>query len=79
MIRSSVNASQTLNGNVLISALSAEMAGYKAIGWADPTIIQYFLTPGKPGYIKYPNLTLVSFKRAAEGILSPASITAIGI
>lgn len=78
-ITSSVNTSQTLSGNTLISALSAEMAGYKAIGWADQTIIQYFLTPGKPGYIKYPKLNRLTFTKAAKGILSPASIASVRI
>jgi hypothetical protein len=72
-----VNTSQSLKGNILISALSAEMAGYKAIGWADSTVMQYFLNPGKPGYIKYPNLTKSDFVKAADGILSPASIKSI--
>lgn len=71
------NTSQSLRGNILISALSAEMAGYKAIGWADSTVMQYFLNPGKPGYIKYPNLTKSDFVKAADGILSPASISSI--
>lgn len=71
------NTSQSLKGNILISALSAEMAGYKAIGWADSTVMQYFLNPGKPGYIKYPNLTKSDFVKAADGILSPASISSI--
>jgi hypothetical protein len=53
------------------------MAGYKAIGWADSTVMQYFLNPGKPGYIKYPNLTKSDFVKAADGILSPASISSI--
>jgi len=73
------NTSQSLKGNTLISALSAEMAGYKAIGWADSTIMQYFLNPGKPGYIKYPNLTKSDFVKAANGILSPASISSISV
>jgi hypothetical protein len=77
LITANVNTSQTLTGNVLISALSAEMAGYKAIGWADQTVIQYFLTPGKPGYIKYPKLSRATFSKAAEGILSPASIAGV--
>lgn len=71
------NTSQSLVGNTLISALSAEMAGYKAIGWADSTVIQYFLTPGKPGYIKYPNLNRRDFAKAAKGILSPISIITV--
>jgi hypothetical protein len=74
---SASNTSQSLTGNTLISALSAEMAGYKAIGWADSTVIQYFLTPGKPGYIKYPNLTKSDFVKAADGILSPVNIASI--
>ena len=64
----------SLIGSALIAALSAEMAGYKATKWADQTIINYFLTPGKPGYIKYPGLTKNQFIKAANGILAPASL-----
>ena len=64
----------SLIGSALIAALSAEMAGYKATKWADQTIINYFLTPGKPGYIKYPGLTKNQFIKAAKGILAPASL-----
>jgi hypothetical protein len=63
-----------LSGSTLIAALSAEMAGYKATKWADQTIINYFLTPGKPGYIKYPGLTKNQFIKAANGILAPATL-----
>lgn len=63
-----------LSGSTLIAALSAEMAGYKATKWADQTIITYFLTPGKPGYIKYPGLTKNQFIKAAKGILAPATL-----
>lgn len=59
---------------VLIPALSAQIQGYKATGWADQTIISYFLSPGKPGYQQYPGLTKAQFIEAAEGILAPQSI-----
>lgn len=59
---------------ILIPALSAQIQGYKATGWADQTIISYFLSPGKPGYQQYPGLTKAQFIQAAEGILAPQSI-----
>ena len=67
----------SLVGSALIAALSAEMAGYKATKWADQTIINYFLIPGKPGYLKYPRLTKDEFIKAAKGILAPASLLKI--
>jgi hypothetical protein len=69
------NTYETLTGSALIAALSAEIAGYNATGWKDQTIINYFLTPGKAGYIKYPGLTKAEFTKAASGILAPASLT----
>ena len=69
------NTYETLTGSALIAALSAEIAGYNATGWKDQTIINYFLTPGKAGYIKYPGLTKAEFTKAATGILAPASLT----
>lgn len=65
---------QTLTGSTLIAALSAEMAGYKAIGWSDTSIVDYFLTPGKPGRIKYPNITTADVIKAGNGILAPGTI-----
>jgi hypothetical protein len=53
------------------------MQGFVATGWSDPTIVDYFLTPGKPGYIQYPGLTKAQFKVAAEGILSDITISNI--
>ena len=68
------STNQTLTGSVLIASLSAEMAGYKSIGWADQTVINYFLTNGKPGRIKYPNITPADVAKAGDGILAPASV-----
>lgn len=65
------NSGQQLTGTALISALSAQIQGYLATGWDDQTIVDYFLTPGKPGYIQYPKLTKAQFKTAANGILEP--------
>jgi hypothetical protein len=59
---------------ILIPALSAQIQGYKATGWADQTIISYFLSPGKPGYQQYPGLTKAQFIEASQGILAPQSI-----
>ena len=70
----SVTTTPRLTGSALISALSAQIEGFVATGWADQTIIDYFLTPGKAGYIQYPGLTKGEFKRAAEGILSDTSL-----
>jgi hypothetical protein len=64
----------TTSTAILIPALSAQIQGYKATGWADQTIISYFLSPGKPGYQQYPGLTKAQFIEAAEGILAPQSI-----
>lgn len=72
------NTTETLTGSALISALSAEIAGYKATGWQDQTIINYFMVPGKAGYIKYPGLTKQQFIQAATGILAPATLTRFG-
>lgn len=69
------NSGQQLTGSALISALSAQIQGFVATGWADQTIVDYFLTPGKPGYIQYPGLTKALFLKAAFGILSDATIT----
>ena len=64
------NSGQQLTGSALISALSAQIQGFVATGWADQTIADYFLTPGKPGYIQYPGLTKALFRKAAFGILN---------
>ena len=64
------NSGQQLTGSALISALSAQIQGFVATGWADQTIADYFLTPGKPGYIQYPGLTKALFIKAAFGILN---------
>jgi hypothetical protein len=66
-----------LTGNALISALSAQIQGYKNSGWTDQIIISYFLTPGNPGYVQYPGLTMKEFTAAAQGILSPVSINSL--
>ena len=64
------STNQRLAGSALISALSAQIQGFVATGWADQTIADYFLTPGKPGYIQYPGLTKALFRKAAFGILN---------
>jgi hypothetical protein len=66
-----------LTGAALESALSAQVQGYKALGWKDAAIVSYFFTPGKPGYIQYPGLTVDEFVTATEGILAPATIAAL--
>ena len=71
------NTNQQLKGTALTSALAAQMQGFVATGWADQTIVDYFLTPGKPGYITYPGLTKAQFKIAANGILSTATLSNI--
>lgn len=68
------STNQTLMGSVMIASLSAEMRGYKAIGWADQTITSYFLNPGKPGRIKYPRITKADVVKAGKGILAPATL-----
>jgi len=71
------NQSGQLTGSALISALSAQIEGFVATGWADQTIITYFLTPGKPGYLQYPGLTKAQFVEAADGILSDTSLATL--
>lgn len=71
------NAGSQLSGNALISALSAQIQGFKSAGWSDQVIISYFLTPGRPGYTQYPGLTKQQFKQAASGIISDASISSL--
>ena len=71
------NTNQKLTGSALTSALSAQIQGFVATGWADQTIVDYFLTPGKPGYIQYPGLTKAQFKAAANGILSATTLSNI--
>ena len=71
------NTNQQLKGTALTSALAAQMQGFVATGWADQTIVDYFLTPGKPGYITYPGLTRAQFKIAATGILSTPTLSNI--
>lgn len=75
---SASQASPVLTGSSLVSALNAQIQGYKATGWADQTIISYFLSPGKPGFLQYPGLTREQFVQAAEGILAPASLEPLG-
>lgn len=60
----------SLTGDALVSSVAAEISGYVALGWTDADIISFFTDPGRPGAIKYPNLTLELFLRAANGILS---------
>jgi hypothetical protein len=74
---SGINTNQSLTGTALTSALSAQIQGYVATGWAEQTIVDYFLTPGKPGYIQYSGLTRDQFKTAANGILSTATLSNI--
>jgi hypothetical protein len=74
---SGINPNQGLTGTALTSALSAQIQGYVATGWAEQTIVDYFLTPGKPGYIQYSGLTKDQFKTAANGILSTATLSNI--
>ena len=71
------NPNQKLTGTALISALSAQIQGYVATEWAAQTIVDYFLTPGKPGYIQYPGLTRAQFKAAAKGILPETTLSNI--
>lgn len=66
-----------LSGSALTSALAAQMQGFVATGWADQTIVDYFLTAGKPGYVTYPGLTRAQFKTAANGILSATTLSNI--
>jgi hypothetical protein len=73
------NTNQQLTGTALTSALAAQMQGFVATGWADQTIVDYFLTPGKPGYITYPGLTRAQFKIAATGILSTPTLSNIRV
>ena len=72
---SSSGTNQMLTGAVLIASLSAEMAGYKATGWTDISIVDYFLIPGNPGYIKYPNITVNDVITAGNNILAPGTIS----
>jgi hypothetical protein len=71
---SSSITNQILTGAVLIASLGAEMAGYKATGWTDISIVDYFLIPGNPGYIKYPNITVNNVITAGNNILAPGTI-----
>jgi hypothetical protein len=73
------STNQVLTGSALIASLSAEMRGYKAIRWADRTITNYFLKPGKPGRIKYPNITPEDVIKAGKGILSPFTLARLKI
>jgi hypothetical protein len=68
------STNQSLMGSVLIAALSAEMRGYKAIKWADQTIVSYFLNPGKSGNRKYPGIKKADVAKAGKGILSPITL-----
>jgi len=72
------NQTSQLTGSALISALSAQIEGFVATGWKDQTIITYFLTPGRPGYLQYPGLTKAQFVKAADGILSDSSLLGLG-
>lgn len=63
-----------LKGDELISALSAHILGFHDSGWADQTIVDYFLSASKPGYLQYPGLTKREFKTAADGILLPETL-----
>lgn len=76
-LTSNNNTSQKLTGTELISALSAQIQGYVATGWADQTIVDYFLNKSRPGYIQYPGLTRDEFKKAANGILSATTLSNI--
>lgn len=75
---STTSTNQALTGNVLIAALSVEMRGYKLLGWADRTIVNYFLQPGKPGRIKYPKIDKFDIVKAGKGILSPTYLKTLG-
>lgn len=73
-----IYSNQIMTGSALTSALSAQIQGFVNSGWTDQNIIDYFLIPGNPGYQQYPGLTPSEFVIAANGILSPASISSIG-
>ena len=59
-----------LTGSAMISALAAQIRGLKDQGWSDANIRNYFLLPGRPGYLQYPGLTAAEFALAARGILT---------
>jgi hypothetical protein len=63
-----------LSGDSLVSAIAAEMSGYKALGWMDSDILSFFLDPGRPGYLKYPYLSLEIVLQASQGIISSIEI-----
>jgi hypothetical protein len=60
-----------------IIALSEDILGLHDSGKSDAFIINYFLNPLEPGFAKYPGLTREEFKKAAYGILLPATLNNI--
>ena len=64
----------TLTGDALISAVSGHMSALYSTGWSPSRIYRYFMVPGQPGYITYPELTIMQFTKAAEGIFNTTDL-----
>lgn len=60
-----------------IRAVSADILELHDSGNPDSFIVNYFLNPFQPGFAKYPRLTRDKFKKAAYGILLPATLNKI--
>ena len=64
-------------GEATIRAVSADILELHDSGKPDSFILNYFLNPFQPGFAKYPKLTRDEFKKAAYGILLPATLNNI--
>jgi hypothetical protein len=58
----------------IIQGVSGITEAFKESGWADKSIIAYFLTPSSLGYRQFPGITTELFVKAVNGIIDVSSL-----
>lgn len=58
----------------IIQGVSGITKAFKESGWADKSIIAYFLTPSSLGYRQFPGITTELFVKAVDGIIDVSSL-----
>jgi hypothetical protein len=66
--------SNTLTQAEIIQGVSGIVAAFKANGWTDQSIINYFLVPGQLGYKQFPGLTATLFIQAVGSTINVSSL-----
>lgn len=75
--KASQTATQTssLTQSEIIQGVSGIVTAFKANGWTDQSIINYFLVPGQLGYKQFPGLTPTIFIQAVGSTINVSSIS----